>query len=91
MLFSFQILDTINFQLDEARKEYDKLRHATGEQDRPGRSCKDLMTYSLNANLTNGINIIIFMNVQQGQQNGALLSSGSLAGPKFFNEGLLLS
>ena len=48
----------IHHKLDEAQEEYKKLRHATGEQDRPARSCRDLMTYSQNTNLTNGENFI---------------------------------
>lgn len=50
----FKILDIINAQLDEAQEAFEKLRHATGARDRPARSCKDLVTYSLNTNLTNG-------------------------------------
>jgi hypothetical protein len=49
----------IHLQLDEAQEEYKKLRHATGEQDRPARSCRDLMTYSQNTNLTNGKNLFM--------------------------------
>lgn len=53
--FSYwQLLDIINAKLDETQLAYNRLRHQTGESDRPARSCQDLMTYSLNTNLTNG-------------------------------------
>ena len=48
------MLDIIRAQINETQKAFNKMRHATGERDRPARSCRDLMTYSGNTNLTNG-------------------------------------
>ena len=56
----WQLLDIINAKLDETQLAYDRLRHQTGESDRPARSCQDLMTYSLNTNLTNGDYVFLY-------------------------------
>ncbi len=56
--FAFLGLGHNSLETRRSSGEIRRLRHATGKQDSPARSCRDLMTYSQNTNLTNGKNFV---------------------------------